>query len=577
MDTDSDGYDDANDNCPVDSNAGQIDTDGDLEGDMCDYDDDGDGMSDDWENTYGLLSLDPTDAVLDADNDGLLNVDEFRAGANPTVSNSDGDSHIDGADNCPVTNNEGQEDYDSDNIGDLCDPDADGDGMSTAWENLHGLNNNLDDSGLDPDLDGLTNIEEYNNDYYSPFNDSTDPFNEDSDNDGAFDGVDNCRLHSNSEQKDLDGDTKGDVCDSDIDGDGIYNSWELRYRLDPRDASDADLDLDGDTFTNVEEYSAGTLPNNAMSHPDLTIAERNDFDGDGKADLLWRHSGQGWNYMWLMDGQTRLSGTDLPGVGDTGWVIAATGDFDGDGKSDIAWRHTEFGINYMWLMDGTTRKLGQDLPGVGDTNWSIVGSGDFDRDGKSDLFWRNLETGANIVWLMDGVNRRSTHDLPNVGDTNWEVVGTADFDGDRKADILWRNKESGANYLWYMDGATRREGHDLNSVGDLGWKVVGNNDYNGDGKADILWRHTNGWNYLWLMDGHVRLQDEQGQNIDGNLRGVSPDWMVEADGDFNGDGLADIVWRHTTGINYIWLMDGVNTLSEGDLNNVGDIQWEIAN
>jgi len=577
IDTDSDGYDDAIDNCPANSNAGQVDTDGDLEGDTCDYDDDGDGMSDVWENTYGLLSLDPTDAVLDADNDGLLNVDEFRLGANPTASNSDGDSFIDGADNCPTTDNEDQEDYDSDNIGDLCDSDADGDGMSTAWESLHGLNNNLDDSGLDPDLDGLTNIEEYNNDYYAPFNDSTDPFNEDTDGDSVLDGVDNCRLISNSSQGDLDGDNKGDVCDSDIDGDGIDNFWELRYRLDPRDLSDADLDLDGDTFSNLEEMNAGTLPNNAMSHPDLTIAERNDFDGDGKADLLWRHKGQGWNYMWLMDGQARLSGTDLPGVGDTRWVIAATGDFDGDGKSDIVWRHTEFGINYIWLMDGTTRKLGQDLPGVGDTNWSIVGSGDFDRDGKSDLLWRNLQTGANIIWLMDGVNRRSTNNLPNVGDTDWEVVGTADFDGDRKTDILWRNKVSGANYLWYMDGASRREGRDLNSVGDLGWKVVANNDYNGDGKADILWRHTNGWNYLWLMDGHVRLQDDQGQNIDGNLRGVSTDWVVEADGDFNGDGKADIVWRHATGINYIWLMDGVNTLSEGDLNNVGDVQWQIAN
>lgn len=39
--------------------------------------------------------------------------------------------------------------------------DNDGDGMPDDWEILHGLNPTVNDSGGDPDMDGLTNLQEY--------------------------------------------------------------------------------------------------------------------------------------------------------------------------------------------------------------------------------------------------------------------------------------------------------------------------------------------------------------------------------------------------------------------------------
>lgn len=54
----------------------------------------------------------------------------------------------------------------------------------------------------------------------------------------------------------------------DTDHDGMPNDWEKKYGLNPNDPSDAAKDADGDGFTNLEEFMAGTNPKDKMSHPD---------------------------------------------------------------------------------------------------------------------------------------------------------------------------------------------------------------------------------------------------------------------------------------------------------------------
>ena len=63
----------------------------------------------------------------------------------------------------------------------------------------------------------------------------------DADSDGLRNAADNCRDAANSDQADLDGDGKGDVCDDDTDGDGLANTLENSLRTDVRNA-----DTDGD-------------------------------------------------------------------------------------------------------------------------------------------------------------------------------------------------------------------------------------------------------------------------------------------------------------------------------------------
>ena len=59
-------------------------------------DGDGDGLPDVWETKFGLNSDDAGDAVLDGDGDLLSNLQEFAAGTNPNLADTDGDGLNDG-------------------------------------------------------------------------------------------------------------------------------------------------------------------------------------------------------------------------------------------------------------------------------------------------------------------------------------------------------------------------------------------------------------------------------------------------------------------------------------------------
>ncbi|MEI6150650.1 MAG: NAD(P)H-hydrate epimerase, partial [bacterium] len=60
-------------------------------------DSDGDGMDDVWEIMHGLNPLDPSDAALDPDGDGVTNIGEYRLGTDPHNLDTNGNGLYDGA------------------------------------------------------------------------------------------------------------------------------------------------------------------------------------------------------------------------------------------------------------------------------------------------------------------------------------------------------------------------------------------------------------------------------------------------------------------------------------------------
>ncbi|MDH5692026.1 MAG: LamG domain-containing protein, partial [Gammaproteobacteria bacterium] len=160
VDTDGDGVPDDLDAFPLDP-LEWADNDGDGIGDNADTDDDNDGMPDEWEIQYGFDPLNAADALLDADGDGVSNLDEYLGGTNPLPVDTDGDGVPDSQDAFPLDPLEWA-DNDGDGIGDNADPDDDNDLMPDVWEIQYGMNPfDPTDAALDYDGDGFTNLEEY--------------------------------------------------------------------------------------------------------------------------------------------------------------------------------------------------------------------------------------------------------------------------------------------------------------------------------------------------------------------------------------------------------------------------------
>ncbi len=278
-DSDSDGIVDVDDNCPSIANPEQWDKDGDAIGNDCDLDIDGDGVSNDDELAVGTKPWDSSSfpgqtLADDRDQDGLAN----------------------DSDNCPEHANQGQWDKDNDGLGNECDPDIDGDGVSNEDEIAAGT---------------------------MPWNNESFPGQslvDDRDQDGLANEADNCPDIANQGQWDKDKDGKGNECDSDLDGDGVSNTdellagtkvWDSKSFPRPATAEDrdgdginneqdncadianggqwdkdndglgneCDPDIDGDGFSNDAEIAADTLPWDNLSFPEVKTDIDSDNDG----------------------------------------------------------------------------------------------------------------------------------------------------------------------------------------------------------------------------------------------------------------------------------------------------------
>ena len=301
------------------------------------------------------------------------------------------------------------------------------------------------------------------------------------------------------------------------------------------------------------------------------LRSRDDFNGDGLSDLLWRHGTLGSNYFYYMHGLDIVAKQKIVRVSDMNWRIAATADFNGDGYADILWRNASTGVNYIYLMRGSTRIAHGSVNRVTDPNWRIAGTGDFDGDGKWDILWRNTSTGVNVIYLMNGYTIRAWKGINQVSDTRWQIAATGDLDGDGKTDIVWRHAGTGENVVYFMDGFTIRATPSFTRVSDLNWRIAGTGDFNGDGRWDVFWRNAaTGANMIYLMNG--RTVEESAATP-----AMSLEWQLEGTGDYDGDARSDVVWRHSgTGENYIHFMNGTTRTSEGTVNVIPDMRWEIA-
>lgn len=289
-DVDGDGIGDVCDNCffmadpntPVDTpNSRQVDTDGDGIGDACDDDVDGD--------------------LIPKDSDGDPNT-TIPCLPDPNGSFSSCD------DNCPDTYNSGQEDQDGDGLGDACDNcvqnpngdcqasslncDADRDGNPTVLE--LGLGDQLDS---DDDGEGDACDADLDNDGIPEDGDGSGIAGDRPCKGGTRGEIcdDNCPPSPgedtvNPAQKDLDQDGLGDICDPDLDGDGVLEDNDGDPNtLDPCPDPNGGLAFCDDNCPLRVNALQGDMDDDGLgdacdSCPLLPTSNPTDTDGDGLGD-----------------------------------------------------------------------------------------------------------------------------------------------------------------------------------------------------------------------------------------------------------------------------------------------------
>jgi hypothetical protein len=170
----------------------------------------------------------------------------------------------------------------------------------------------------------------------------------DSDVDGLVDAADNCPLVSNEDQADFDNDEIGDLCDSDMDNDGVDNLLDA-CPLNPAESVDSDSDLvcDGeDAFPSDPAESADTdsdgVGDNADAFPSDPLETLDtDLDGTGdNADLDDDGDGLADTLETILGTDPKKEDSDGDGLTDSEEIALSSnplsGDTDEDGTGDFA-------------------------------------------------------------------------------------------------------------------------------------------------------------------------------------------------------------------------------------------------
>ena len=282
---------------------------------------------------------------------------------------------------------------------------------------------------------------------------------------------------------------------------------------------------------------------------------RTDFNGDGRDDLILRNTDTGAVTNWLgqSDGSFVYNddaGLDPYAIG----TLVSIGDFNADGRSDTLWR-TDTGALYLSeTFEGGAFYFVWSLGFVStiSSDWVVSATGDFNGDGRDDILWRSSSTGVVTDWLSQG-NGTFSHNDSNTGQaipTDWQIVGTGDFNGDGRDDIVWRSSNGTVtNWLGQVNGGFVNNHVNTGQVIPIDWHIVGTGDFNGDGIDDLLWRSDGGivTNWLGRTDGgFVNNHTNTGQII-------PMSWQIAATGDYDGDGRDDILWRSDRGVITSWM------------------------
>ncbi len=259
-----------------------------------------------------------------------------------------------------------------------------------------------------------------------------------------------------------------------------------------------------------------------------------DFAGNGKSDLamlqdnpaLLDVNGRGPAQFWR--DFTDTSHIFLRDVKPE-WDVQAVGDLDGDGFGDLVWRFRgmspnidDQGVSYIWFTNGSMFAQLRKRGGAPLT-WTLLGAADMNFDGAADMVYISPENVMRV--LMSTPNRTCANLSGGAIPIGFTALKLADFSASRKGDVLIRNTVSGEVRLIALNAAgltlpvytgdpdnqnasctdsTLALNQTTYNIGmaDPSWTFYASGDFNGDGIFDVLWKRPDNTLTLWLMQAN---------------------------------------------------------------------------
>ena len=299
--------------------------------------------------------------------------------------------------------------------------------------------------------------------------------------------------------------------------------------------------------------------------------QHNDLDKDLVHDVLLRHNADG-RFVLHRLASRGLASTDLVGVNKkTFWSTVATNDFDGDGGADIMLRHTD-GRWRLYLTDGPAIKDSGLIDLKKSPNWQAVAVADFDGDDDSDVLLRRTDTGKWRVTTLAGLATEKDRAVSMRQSLNWDYVGVGDFDRDGKADILLRNTVTRRWRLYFMNGTSISDEKSVDLPANPVWNPVAVRDFTGDGRTDVLLRHSNTGRWkLFELRGSTVVQKGQ-VALKQNLN-----WELQSNADMNFDGRADVLMRNKVSGDWrLTYLNGLAVVDDWMVPLKTNLNWAIA-
>ena len=330
-----------------------------------------------------------------------------------------------------------------------------------------------------------------------------------------------------------------------------------------------------------------------------------DIDGDERTDIVCQSWSNGAAVL-LGDGKGGVKNSRDLATGASGWDDMKAGDINSDGLPDLVITSDHSGSLFVHASNGQGWFEPEVAYPAPPSIWgtAAVAIGDLDSDGKNEVAVvtsGNSPNSALFVYrqdqhgkLLPNPTQHASYDIP-------AAILARDIDRDGRTDLLV------GHHAWfsighYMQGDTGLVAEQLTpspynahanglAAGDLdddGCTDVaiadynsglvtlrGSNchspatesDFNGDGIADLLWHNDGtGESEIWLSADSTAIRAVTRVN--------SADWRIVATGDFDGDDRADIVWHNQlTGAGTIWKSG--NYATQQGLTRITDPAWAI--